>query len=100
MEKSIEAQLNRIERLLNEQSLLKKEVLNFTEAKKYLDISASYLYKLTSAKKVPHYCPQGKKLYFKRVELDEWLQQNRTESINDIDKAATNFILSSTKKLK
>ena len=62
--------LSQIEQKIDEQALLKKEVLNFNDACKYLDISASHLYKLTSQKLVPHFCPQGKKLYFNRAELD------------------------------
>jgi len=56
--------LSQIEQKIDEQALLKKEVLNFNDACKYLDISASHLYKLTSQKLIPHFCPQGKKLYF------------------------------------
>jgi len=43
--------LNQLEQKIDEQILLKKEVLNFNDACKYLDISASHLYKLTSQKK-------------------------------------------------
>lgn len=71
--------LNSLEKKIYEQSILQKEVLNFNEACKYLDISSSYLYKLTSQKGIPHFCPQGKKLYFNRKELDEWLQRNKQD---------------------
>ncbi len=37
--------LERIERLLESQNLIIKEVLNFNEAALYLDISQSHLYK-------------------------------------------------------
>jgi hypothetical protein len=40
--------LANIETMLQEQNLLKKDVLNLNEAAAYLDISASHLYKLTS----------------------------------------------------
>ena len=66
--------LEKLEQRIGEQNLLMKEVLNFNDACNYLDISASHLYKLTSQKSIPHFCPQGKKLYFNRAELDEWLQ--------------------------
>ena len=64
--------LEKLEQRIGEQNLLMKEVLNFNDACNYLDISASHLYKLTSQKSIPHFCPQGKKLYFNRAELDEW----------------------------
>ena len=85
--------LNNIEKLLESQSLLQKEVLNFNEACHYLNISQSHLYKLTSTKQVPHFCPQGKRLYFKRTELDNWLQRNRKSSIDEIDQLAADYVI-------
>ena len=84
--------LTNIETMLQEQNLLKKEVLNLNEAAAYLDISASHLYKLTSQKQIPHFCPQGKKLYFNRAELDQWLQRNRQYSEDEIDQMANDYI--------
>lgn len=78
--------LNQIAEKLDEQNLLQKTVLNFNEACSYLDISPSHLYKLTSTRQIPHFCPQGKKLYFKRTELDEWLQRNRQSTSEEIEK--------------
>ncbi len=85
--------LSIIEQKLEEQNLLKKEVLNFNEAIRYLDISASHMYKLTSQKLIPHFCPQGKKLYFNRIELDEWLQRNRQVTEDEIESMAANYIM-------
>ena len=93
MDELIIEKLTNIEQLLAAQSLLKKDVLNFEETCRYLDISQSHLYKLTSTKQIPHFCPQGKRLYFNRVELDEWLQRNRQASESEIDKAAVEYII-------
>lgn len=90
--------LNNIEKLLESQSLLQKEVLNFNEACQYLDISQSHLYKLTSTKQVPHFCPQGKRLYFKRTKLDDWLQRNRKSAADEIDQAATDYIIRNNRR--
>ena len=76
--------LTEIANKLNEQNLLQKTVLNFNDACKHLDVSPSHLYKLTSARQIPHFCPQGKKLYFKREELDQWLQRNRQSTSAEI----------------
>lgn len=63
-----------------------KNVLNFEEAVEYTGFSPSYLYKLTSTGKVPHYKPYGKMIFFKREELEEFLtskkQPKRTHKIN------------------
>jgi predicted DNA-binding transcriptional regulator AlpA len=61
---------------LSNQNLLEKEVLNLSEACLLLDLSASNLYKLTSKKQIPHFCPNGKKLYFDRIELIGWVKGN------------------------
>ena len=97
-EKLILEKLNQLEQKIDEQALLKKEVLNFNDASKYLDISASHLYKLTSQKLIPHFCPQGKKLYFNRQELDEWLMRNRQTSTDEIAKQAANYIINNKRK--
>lgn len=85
--------LDQIEQKITEQNLLQKSVLNFSEACQYLDISQSHLYKLTSTRQVPHFCPQGKKLYFNRHELDEWLQRNRQSSKDEIEQQAADYLI-------
>lgn len=80
--------LERIEQLLSDPKPVLKEVLNFNEACRYLEFSSSYLYKLTSAGKISHYKPNGKKLYFKREELDSWVLRNRNNSQDEIEQQA------------
>lgn len=89
--------LNEIVEKLDEQNLLKKTTLNFNEACKYLDVSPSHLYKLTSTKQVPHFCPQGKKLYFRREELDTWLQRNRQSSDDEPEQDAADLVVRSNR---
>jgi excisionase family DNA binding protein len=93
MDEIILQKLSNIEMMLQNQNVLKKDVLNFNETCLYIDISASHLYKMTSQKLIPHFCPQGKKLYFKRAELDEWLLRNRKDSKDEIETTAANYIL-------
>ena len=81
--------LSEIASKLDEQNLLQKTVLNFNEACSYLDVSPSHLYKLTSTRQIPHFCPQGKKLYFNRAELDAWLQRNRQSTNEEIEHEVT-----------
>ena len=59
----------------------------------YLELSQSHLYKLTSSGSIPHYKPNGKKLYFKREELDTWLLRNRNNSIDEIEQEAANYLI-------
>ena len=93
LENVIIQKLDELGKMIESQSLLSKDVLNLNEAASYLDVSQSHLYKLTSTKRIPHFCPNGKKLYFKRTELDEWLLSNRQTTSDEIEKMATNYIL-------
>ena len=51
--------------------------LTLKEAAEFLDFSRSYLYRLTSQGRVPCYKPEGKRVYFDRAELVNWLKRNR-----------------------
>ncbi|MDO4171365.1 MAG: helix-turn-helix domain-containing protein [Prevotellaceae bacterium] len=66
-----------------------KKVLTFCEACLYMGVSESLLYKLTSAREVPHYKPRGKMLYFNKEELDQWLLQNNVPTIGAVTKVET-----------
>lgn len=80
----LDERLSRIENML----LSQKTVLNFEEASVYTGLSKSHLYKLTSTGGVPCYKPTGKKLYFDKEELDEWMLRNKKLSQNEIDDKA------------
>lgn len=61
---------------------LHKSILSQKETAEYCDLSVDYLYQLTSKGHIPHYKPRGKKIYFKRTELDDWLLQNKFHDIS------------------
>ena len=77
--------LTALEELLETMKLGQKEILTFKEACCFLGMSRSNLYKLTSTKMIPHFCPNGKMLYFNRKELTAWLQQNRQRSFSELE---------------
>ncbi|HDZ9251674.1 TPA: helix-turn-helix domain-containing protein [Vibrio cholerae] len=54
-----------------------KEVMTVNECAQYTGLSVSYLYKLTHRKLIPFFKPMGKRLYFKRTEIDQWLLRNK-----------------------
>ena len=93
MDTNIIEKLDRIEKLLIEQQTMQKQVLNFNETCKYLELSQSHLYKLTSTGAIPHYKPNGKKIYFQRQELDQWLQRNRMDSQDEIEQQAADYLI-------
>lgn len=81
----IEQKLERIEKLLISQ----KTVLNFEELVEYTGLSQSYLYKLTSKGDIPFYRPNGKQLYFNKLEIDSWLLRNRSKTNEEIQNEVT-----------
>jgi excisionase family DNA binding protein len=65
--------LNKIEQHLERLHLLQKEVLTFKEGCNFCGFTPSWMYKLTGKRKIPFYKPNGKKIFFRRSELEVWL---------------------------
>lgn len=89
MEKTLEMRVEELERKM----FLNKNILSFDEASEFLNLSKSYLYKLTSANLISHYKPQGKMLYFEKTELEAWLRQNPVKTQNQIELDAQKYVL-------
>ena len=89
MIKQILEKLEYIESILREQQ---KQPLTIEEASSYLNLSKKYLYKLTCTNKIPYYKPNGRKIYFKKSELEEWIFQHRIKSGYEIEKEADEYI--------
>ena len=90
MDKTLEMRVEELEQML----FLTKNVLSFDEASKFLNLSKSYLYKLTSGNLIPHYKPQGKMLFFERADLEAWLRQNPIKTQAQMEQGAQKDILS------
>jgi excisionase family DNA binding protein len=83
--------LTKIESLLQEQQ---PKPLTLSEACRYIDCSKSYLYKLTSRGEIPHYKPNGKKVFFAKNELDAWLLRNPIKTRSQINGEAATRVIS------
>ena len=84
----LKVKIENIEKLF----LTQKNVLNFSELKLYTNLSESYLYELTSSGGIPCYKPNGKKLYFKKQEIEDWLLSNRKATNIELDELASSHI--------
>lgn len=82
-----------IEKHVLDRNIIVKNVLSFKEACKFLELSQSHLYKLTSTGAIPHYKPNGKKIYFNRVELEDWLLSNRVDSEEEIEQQVADYLI-------
>lgn len=66
--------------------LLQKDIFTISEVCSYTGFEKSYIYKLTSARKIPHFkSPGGKNVFFKRNEINDWLTQNRIKTVDQLD---------------
>ena len=77
----IAKRLERIEQKLQANDI---QPLQFAEAAKYLGLSKSTLYRLTSQSVIPHHKPGGKKIVFLKTDLDSYLLRNRIHSLNEL----------------
>ena len=84
--------LTAIESLL--ESTNQTKPLTLPEAAKFLDLSRSHLYKLTSERKIPHFKPNGKKIYFDKSELVQWLKSKPKRTLEETEEKAASYIVS------
>ena len=73
-----------------------EEILSLSEAAEFLKVSKSCVYKLTSAKKIPHFVPGGKKIYFKKSDLEDWILNSRVTPISEFENDTINYLLKKT----
>lgn len=66
------------------------EFIGIDEASKHLGLSKTYLYSLVHKGKLPFYKPNGKKIYFNKLELNEWISKSRVKSSKEL---AIEFLL-------
>ena len=73
--------------------LCQKEILNFEEAAMYIGVSKSNLYKMTSLRKIPHYKPAGRYIYFERAELDKWIREGAVKTEEQLNNQANTYTM-------
>jgi excisionase family DNA binding protein len=61
-----------------------KDFITTAELAAYLGVSLSYVYKLSFYNTLPKYCPGKKLVWFKRTEVDEWLNRFRIASEDEL----------------
>lgn len=92
--------LKSIEELLNLQYILKKEILDSEEASKYLKITQDNLYRLNSNGVIPSYRPNGRFVYYKISDLNDWLLHKKNNSKEKVmEEKVNDFFSPKTKKI-
>lgn len=77
-----------IERKLNEIKVTQKPIMSVEDLSAYLDLSPAYIRKMTHNHEIPHYKPNGKKLYFRKDEIDEWVFSSRVMTAEELRREA------------
>jgi excisionase family DNA binding protein len=80
--------IDQLERMIQDNTLSQRIVLNFNEAVAFLNISSSQLYKMTCKRLIPFYKPNGKIIFFKRAELENWMLSKRRMTVTEIKSTA------------
>ena len=65
--------------------MIEKNILTVDEVINYTGFSQKQIYKLTSTRAIPHYKPSGRKLFFKKDEIDEWISRGRVDTLDDLN---------------
>ena len=71
--------------------LAAKNVLTIEDVALLTGISKSHLYKLTCTKQIPFYKPNGKYVFFDRLEVENWLKQNRVITKEEAEQQAAAY---------
>jgi len=89
-----------IEQLLlhqHEQPAGQEELLNISQAAKFLNLSVPTIYSKVCRKEIP-VNKRGKRLYFYRSELTEWVKSGRKKTVDEIRQEAVEQLAATTRK--
>jgi excisionase family DNA binding protein len=73
-----------------------EEFLTITQAAELIGLKKPTIYSKTSQKEIPHF-KRGKKLYFKRSELEQWLISGRVLTNTELDSIAERITVKNSK---
>ena len=62
-----------------------KEYLSTDEVCKYLNVSKAYVYKLSFLNELPKFCPSGKRIWFRKEDIDQFIQKGRIASQAEVN---------------
>jgi len=62
-------------------------LLDIDKAAEFVHLKKSWLYQLTSLRKIPH-LKRGRKLFFSKSELSQWLLEGRVKTISELERQA------------
>ncbi|MHB8259994.1 MAG: helix-turn-helix domain-containing protein [Bacteroidia bacterium] len=73
------------------------EILDVKQAADFLRLKVTTLYEKTSEKTIPHF-KKGNKLYFKRDELQAWVQEGKVKTNSELQGEAASYTMQKQRK--
>ncbi|MBK0403879.1 helix-turn-helix domain-containing protein [Adhaeribacter sp. BT258] len=68
------------------------EMLTVDQAAGFLSLGTATIYSMVSRKEIPYMKPNGKRLYFSKQELTDWLKSGRKKTNAEIATDAGNYL--------
>jgi excisionase family DNA binding protein len=68
------------------------EIMDVKQAADFLRLKITTLYEKTSLKIIPHF-KKGNKLYFKRDELQSWVQDGKVKTTDELESEAVSYTM-------
>jgi len=69
-----------------------KIVLTMDDVAELTGMSKNYIYRLVHLRRIPHYkSPGGKRTYFKREEVEQWLLSHRVPTTEELQQQAEQY---------
>ena len=95
----IESQMKELITALRENKNISAEItyMNPAEAAKFLNVSKSQIYKMSSARTLP-FRKTGKHIFLRTADAIEYIEKGRRHTMDEIEQEATNYILSHPRK--
>lgn len=72
-------------------AICQKPILTAKEMATYMGIALSTLYKLTHTNTLPYSKPNGKMIFFDRVEIENWMRSNRYATQQELSQQAAAY---------
>lgn len=94
---NLQTELQQIKQLL---LLNSKTVLTPDEVSMMYGLSKDYLYHLTSERVIPFHKPNGKKIFFHKEEVENWLLQNRQDTTEETQQKAMLYDLKNNRGIQ
>ena len=96
----LQNQLNNIERLLldksNDNQQESEQLLTIKQTSNLLNLSVPTLYSKVQRAEIP-VCKRGKRLYFSKLDLMEWIKQGKRKTKADIESEVETYLVNKKK---